>query len=303
MDISWPAPPRSLTTDSTPSSAWASAAGSSSRRSEIYGGLRAAWDYGPLGVELKNNVKRQWWKSMVQQRDDIVGLDSSVILAREVWETCGHVDRVRRPADRVPVVPQALPRRPSRGGVRREARAAAGARLADINCPNCGTKGAFTEPKMFNGLLKTYLGPVEDESGLAYLRPETAQGIFINYSNVQQSSRKKPPFGIAQTGQVLPQRDHAGQLHLPHPRVRADGDGVLRQARHRRGMAPVLDRRAAGLVRRAGSCVRTTCASSSTRRRSCRTTRSARSTSSTGSASPGSSGASSKASRTAPTST
>ena len=93
-------------------------------------------------------------------------------------------------------------------------------------------------------LLKTYLGPVEDESGLHYLRPETAQGIFVNFLNVLSTSRKKPPFGIGQIGKSLPQRDHAGQLHLPHPRVRADGDGVLRQARHGRGVAPVLDRRA-----------------------------------------------------------
>jgi glycyl-tRNA synthetase len=168
--------------------------------SEIYGGLRAAWDYGPLGVELKNNVKRQWWKSMVHERDDIVGLDSSVILNPIVWETSGHITAFVDPltecqschkrfrADHLEEAYAEKHGKPAAHG------------LADINCPNCGTKGAFTEPKMFNGLLKTYLGPVEDESGLAYLRPETAQGIFINYLNVQQSSRKKPPFGIAQQG-------------------------------------------------------------------------------------------------------
>jgi glycyl-tRNA synthetase len=168
--------------------------------SEIYGGLRASWDYGPLGVELKNNVKRQWWKSMVQGRDDVVGLDSSVILAREVWETSGHVNAFVDPltecqschkryrADHLEEAYAEKHGRPPANG------------LADIACPNCGNKGAFTEPKMFNGLLKTYLGPVEDESGLAYLRPETAQGIFINYLNVQQSARKKVPFGIGQIG-------------------------------------------------------------------------------------------------------
>ncbi|TYB43522.1 glycine--tRNA ligase [Actinomadura chibensis] len=168
--------------------------------SEIYGGLRASWDYGPLGVELKNNVKRQWWKSMVQGRDDVVGLDSCVILAREVWEASGHVQAFVDPltecqschkrfrADHLEEAYQEKHGRPPAAG------------LADITCPNCGVKGAFTEPKMFNGLLKTYLGPVEDESGLAYLRPETAQGIFINYKNVEQSARRKVPFGIGQIG-------------------------------------------------------------------------------------------------------
>src|SRR6476659_4156600 len=168
--------------------------------SEIYGGLRASWDYGPLGVELKNNVKRQWWKSMVQGRDDVVGLDSCVILAREVWETSGHVAAFVDPlvectschkryrADHLEEEYEEKKGRVAENG------------LADIPCPNCGTRGAWTEPKEFNGLLKTYLGPVEDESGLHYLRPETAQGIFINYNNVASSSRKKPPFGIGQIG-------------------------------------------------------------------------------------------------------
>ncbi|MEV5825379.1 glycine--tRNA ligase [Spirillospora sp. NPDC052242] len=168
--------------------------------SEIYGGLRASWDYGPLGVELKNNVKRQWWKSMVQGRDDIVGLDSSVILAREVWEASGHVQAFVDPltecqschkrfrADHLEEAYEEKHGRPPANG------------LADLSCPNCGVKGSFTEPRMFNGLLKTYLGPVEDESGLAYLRPETAQGIFINYKNVEQSARRKVPFGIGQIG-------------------------------------------------------------------------------------------------------
>ncbi|WP_198318803.1 glycine--tRNA ligase [Frankia inefficax] len=167
--------------------------------SEIYGGLRASWDYGPLGVELKNNVKRAWWKSVVQGRDDVVGLDSCVILAREVWETSGHVEvfvdpltectncHKRYRADHLEEAFEA-----------KHGRAPAG--LAEVVCTNCGTRGAFTEPKMFNGLLKTYLGPVEDPSGLAYLRPETAQGIFINYANVQSTARRKPPFGIGQIG-------------------------------------------------------------------------------------------------------
>jgi glycyl-tRNA synthetase len=161
--------------------------------SEIYGGLRASWDYGPLGVELKNNVKRQWWKSMVQGRDDVVGLDSCVILAREVWETSGHVATFSDPLTECTSCHKRF-----RADHLEEAQP--GKALSEIACPNCGNRGTFTEPKNFSGLLKTYLGPVEDESGLAYLRPETAQGIFINYLNVQQSARKKPPFGIGQIG-------------------------------------------------------------------------------------------------------
>ena len=159
---------------------------------EIYGGLRASWDYGPLGVELKNNVKRQWWKSVVQERDDVVGLDSCVILAREVWETSGHVATFVDP-----LVECTSCHKRFRADHLEEG---AGKPLAELACPNCGNRGTWTEPKDFNGLLKTSLGPVDDGSGLAYLRPETAQGIFINYANVQQSSRKKPPFGIGQIG-------------------------------------------------------------------------------------------------------
>jgi glycyl-tRNA synthetase len=168
--------------------------------SEIYGGLRAAWDYGPLGVEIKNNIKRQWWRSMVQERDDVVGLDSSVILAPEVWQASGHITEFVDPlteclschrrfrADHLIEAYSGKHGHPPEGG------------LADIACPNCGTRGAFTEPRLFNGLLRTYLGATEDDSGLAYLRPETAQGIFINFRNVLQTSRKKLPFGIGQVG-------------------------------------------------------------------------------------------------------
>ena len=169
--------------------------------SEIYGGLRASWDYGPLGVELKNNIKRQWWKSMVTERDDIVGLDSSVILAPEVWQASGHVTEFVDPLTEC----QSCHRRFRADHLieayqeKHEGKEPAHG-LADLACPNCGTRGAFTEPRMFNGLLRTYLGATEDESGLAYLRPETAQGIFINFKNVQQTSRKKIPFGIGQIG-------------------------------------------------------------------------------------------------------
>jgi len=168
--------------------------------SEIYGGLRASWDYGPLGVELKNNVKRQWWKAVVQGRDDIVGLDSCVILAREVWQTSGHVNAFVDPLTECRSCHKRFRADHLEEGYEAKHGVPPPEGLASINCPNCGNKGTFTEPRMFNGLLRTHLGPVEDASGLAYLRPETAQGIFINYLNVQQSSRKKPPFGIGQIG-------------------------------------------------------------------------------------------------------
>ncbi len=168
--------------------------------SEIYGGLRASWDYGPLGVELKNNVKRQWWKAVVQGRDDVVGLDSCVILAPEVWQTSGHVEAFVDPLTECQSCHKRFRADHLEEAYASKHGAAPSGGLADVVCPHCGTKGAFTPPRMFNGLLKTHLGPVEDDSGLAYLRPETAQGIFVNYLNVQQSARRKPPFGIGQIG-------------------------------------------------------------------------------------------------------
>jgi len=169
---------------------------------EIYGGTRSAWDYGPLGVELKENLKRQWWRAVVTSRDDVVGLDSSVILPRRTWEASGHVSTFTDPL----VECQSCHKR-FRADHLQEAVAAKkkdvdpdSVDLADVACPNCGTRGAWTEPRQFNMMLKTYLGVIEDESGLHYLRPETAQGIFLNFLNVMTSSRKKPPFGIAQQG-------------------------------------------------------------------------------------------------------
>ena len=168
--------------------------------SEIYGGSRSAWDYGPLGVELKENVRRQWWKTMVTGREDIVGIDSAVILATQVWEASGHVATFSDPltecqnchhrfrADHLEEEFEAKKGRAPENG------------LLDIACPNCGTRGQWTEPKQFSGMLKTFLGPTEDTDALHYLRPETAQGIFVNFLNVLNTSRKKPPFGIAQTG-------------------------------------------------------------------------------------------------------
>jgi glycyl-tRNA synthetase len=166
---------------------------------EIYGGTRSAWDYGPFGVELKENIKKQWWRSVVTSREDVVGLDSSIILPRQVWVASGHVSVFHDPlteclschkrfrADQLEDEFEERKSRPPSG-------------LEEIACPNCGTRGQWTEPRDFNMMLKTYLGAVEDESGLHYLRPETAQGIFVNFANVVTASRKKPPFGIGQVG-------------------------------------------------------------------------------------------------------
>ena len=167
---------------------------------EIYGGTRSAWDYGPLGVELKENIRRQWWRSVVQLRDDVVGIDSAVILPSQVWGASGHVDAFVDPLTECQSCHKRFRADQLLEAYEEKHGRAAERGLADVNCPHCGTKGAFTEPRMFNGLLKTHLGPVESEEGLHYLRPETAQGIFVNFLNVMNSSRRKPPFGIAQTG-------------------------------------------------------------------------------------------------------
>ena len=167
---------------------------------EIYGGTRSAWDYGPLGVELKENIKRQWWRAMVTSRDDIVGLDSSVILPKQVWVASGHLAVFSDPlTECLSCHKRFREDQMIEEFTERKGREPEGG-LAEVACPSCGTRGRWTEPRDFNMMLKTYLGPVEDESGLHYLRPETAQGIFVNFANVMASARKKPPFGIGQIG-------------------------------------------------------------------------------------------------------
>jgi len=166
---------------------------------EIYGGTRSAWDYGPFGVELKENIKKQWWRAVVTARDDIVGLDSSIILPRQVWVASGHLTAFHDPLTEC----LSCHKRFRADQLEEEFEGRKGRKptgLAEIACPNCGTRGQWTEPRDFNMMLKTYLGPVDDDSGLHYLRPETAQGIFINFANVVTASRKKPPFGIGQVG-------------------------------------------------------------------------------------------------------
>ena len=167
---------------------------------EIYGGTRSSFDYGPLGVELKENVRRQWWKSMVTGRDDVVGLDSAVVLPPAVWEASGHVATFSDP-----LVESLHTHKRYRADHLIEAYEAKHGHLppnglADIRDPDTGQPGSWTEPQNFSGLLKTFLGPVDNEEGLHYLRPETAQGIFLDFNTVMGAARKKPPFGIAQTG-------------------------------------------------------------------------------------------------------
>jgi glycyl-tRNA synthetase len=166
---------------------------------EIYGGSRSAWDYGPLGVELKENIKRQWWQSVVSGRDDVVGLDSSIILPTKVWESSGHVEAFVDPLIECTSCHKRF-RQDHLEEAFEEKKSRAPKSMAEIACPNCGTKESWTEPKSFNGLLKTSLGPVDDDTGMHYLRPETAQGIFVNFNNVLNVSRMKPPFGIGQMG-------------------------------------------------------------------------------------------------------
>ena len=155
------------------------------RSAEIYGGFRSAYDYGPLGVLLLRNVKEQWWRSMVQLRHDVVGLDASILSPPAVWEASGHLDNFTDPmADCRDC------------GTRHRFD-----KLEDSEvCPACGARGTLTEPRQFNLMFSTHAGPVADSAAQVYLRPETAQGMFINFANVQRASRKSPPFGIAQIG-------------------------------------------------------------------------------------------------------
>ncbi len=150
--------------------------------SEIYGGLSSTWDYGPLGVELKKNIKEAWWKAMVQERDDVAGLDASILMNPQVWVSSGHVAGFSDPLVECVAC---------KGRFRAD-------ELEKNVCPTCG--GQLTAPRQFNLMFKTFMGPVEDEAAVVYLRPETAQGIFVNFLNVVNTTRKKVPFGIAQIG-------------------------------------------------------------------------------------------------------
>jgi len=153
--------------------------------SEIYGGLSSCWDYGPLGVELKQNIKQAWWRAVVQERDDMVGLDASILMHPQTWAASGHLKQFTDPL--VECKKCHLRWRTDE--------------VTDQNCPSCG--GELTEPHLFNLMFKTFMGPVEEEANVVYLRPETAQGIFVNFQNVLNTTRKRLPFGIAQIGKAF----------------------------------------------------------------------------------------------------
>ncbi|MBN6752614.1 glycine--tRNA ligase [Kocuria palustris] len=169
---------------------------------EIYGGSRSAWDYGPLGAELKENIKREWWQTFVRGRQDMVGLDSSIILPSAVWEASGHVATFTDPLVECTSC-HTRHRQDHLEEAFEDKKGRAPESMAEVNCPNCGAKGEWTDPQQFSGLMKTYLGPVDDEKGKHYLRPETAQGIFVNFLNVVTAARQRPPFGIGQIGKAF----------------------------------------------------------------------------------------------------
>jgi glycyl-tRNA synthetase len=158
--------------------------------SEIYGGLNGAWDYGPLGVELKRNVKDYWWRTMVRERDDVVGMDGAILMSRAVWKASGHEETFTDPMIDCRTCKARLraDQFPEKNGVKQ--------------CPNCGGKD-LTEPRAFNLMFKTFIGATEDENAVTYLRPETAQSIFVQFKNVLDTARKKLPFGIAQIGKAF----------------------------------------------------------------------------------------------------
>ncbi|NUQ81652.1 MAG: glycine--tRNA ligase [Bacteroidetes bacterium] len=156
--------------------------------SEIYGGLNSCWDYGPLGIELKRNVKDAWWNAMTRHHDDIEGIDASILMHPTVWKASGHVDGFTDPLVDC-----------------KQCKSRFRADKIDLTkpCAVCGTRDSFTEPRLFNLMFKTFMGPVEEDASVVYLRPETAQGIYVNFHNVKEASRQKVPFGIAQIGKAF----------------------------------------------------------------------------------------------------
>ncbi len=155
--------------------------------SEIYGGVGSVYDYGPLGVELKNNIRSEWWGEMVHRRADVEGLDAGILMNPRVWEASGHVEGFTDPLVEC-------------RNCHRRFRAD---ELEGVQCPSCGMSGTFTEPRQFNLMFHTFMGPVQDEASTVYLRPETAQGIYVNFRNVQETARQRVPFGIAQIGKAF----------------------------------------------------------------------------------------------------
>ncbi|HSH55852.1 MAG TPA: aminoacyl--tRNA ligase-related protein, partial [Candidatus Limnocylindrales bacterium] len=155
--------------------------------SEVYGGLAGTWDYGPLGVALKRNIMQLWWKMFVEEREDMYGVDAAILMNPKVWQASGHVDTFTDPL---------VECSNCKGRFRAD-------KIDTSKCPTCGQKGTFGEPKQFNMMFKTHVGPVADENSISYLRPETAQGIFTNFKNVVDSLYPDLPFGIAQQGKAF----------------------------------------------------------------------------------------------------
>jgi glycyl-tRNA synthetase len=163
--------------------------------SEIYGGTGSVWDYGPLGIELKRNLQERWWNEMVRSRENVEGLDSAILMHPRVWEASGHVSGFVDP-----MVDCRNCRKRFRAD---DAKIKGTPGTPDAQCPACGMKGTLGEPRQFNLMFRTFMGPVEDSAATIYLRPETAQGTYVNFLNVQQSTRQKVPFGIAQIGKAF----------------------------------------------------------------------------------------------------
>lgn len=155
--------------------------------SEIYGGLANSWDFGPLGAELKNNIKKIWWKRFVQEREDVVGIDAALIMNPKVWEASGHLKNFQDPLVECKKCHERFKKDDVKNGV----------------CPNCGAKGSFTSERMFNLMFKTFIGSAEGLSNIAYFRPETAQAMFVDFKNVLDTTRMRLPFGIAQVGKAF----------------------------------------------------------------------------------------------------
>ena len=263
--------------------------------SEIYGGLASTYDYGHYGVLLKNNVKEEWRRAVVQERDDVVLLDAAILMHPKTWEASGHLAGLLRPAGRSAWATASAASATTTSSRRSRPRASRPT-TSSARLRRRAVRAARVQPDVRDA---TWVRS-RTRASTIYLRPETAQGIFVNFKNVMQFARKKLPFGHRADRQVVPQRDHARQLHLPHARVRADGDRVLRArpATPRPGTRSGSTRACSGTSTSASA--PTTCACARTTPTSSRTTRPAPATSSTSSRW---AGASSRASPTAATST
>ncbi len=198
--------------------------------SEIYGGLASCWDYGPLGVELKRNITEAWWRDNITSREDMVGLDSSILMHPKVWEASGHIEGFTDPLVDCKSCKQRF----------------RADQLAGDRCPECG--GELTEARQFNLMFRTFMGPVEDTASTVYLRPETAQGIFVNFQNVLNASRLKLPFGIGQIGKSFRNEITPGNFLFRTREFEQMEMEFFVQARRRPALARVLESRALRLV-------------------------------------------------------